>query len=179
MRLELGVLSTHTKPMIITSITTEYIADEDRIRLAVSGASGNARVLWLTRRIAARMAAVLVEWLAKSGSGFESGADGSADTDALNAAQVYAQLAARLAQKPSPAVQPAADAVHAVIHEVKLARANNGSCQLSFCCKNQSDAILKLDITQLRQWLEVLRLAFKKADWRQDFWPDWIQGIRQ
>ena len=159
--------------MPITNITTEYIADEDRVRLAVTDSSGAPRVLWLTRRLAERLAPALVESLA------QPEVEGSPSTPAVSAAQTYAQLEARLTQKPAAAVKVPHNADDSVVYEIKLTRLKAGGCRLRFLCKNQSEATLNLNATHLRQWLELLRLAFKRAQWRQDVWPNWIQGSTQ
>jgi hypothetical protein len=103
--------------MQIKTITTEYVLDEDRIRLSVADANDNKRTLWLTRRLSERVIPACLSRLPNT--------EGSADE--VSSAQVYAQLEARLYKKPAPTVLPDKDQAESLIKEVQMNRADNGT----------------------------------------------------
>ena len=155
--------------MQIKTITTEYVLDEDRIRLSVADANDNKRTLWLTRRLSERIVPACLRRLPN--------AEGNADE--VSSAQVYAQLEARLYKKPAPTVLPDKDQPEYLIKEVQMNRADNGTYTLSFNNAQGESAVLVLSAQEMRQWLEVIKLAFVKGEWRMDIWPAWLTEVRQ
>jgi hypothetical protein len=156
--------------MRITSITTEYSLDEDRIRLAVADKDKNACTLWMTRRLSERMVPALVQSLQKQM------ADPKAEPAAAQAAQVYAQLEARLNKKPVKQVPAPNAATQKVITELKIKTGENGVRVIEFHNGVTGEpAILVMRTAEMRQWLEVLRQAFVKGQWREDIWPQWLK----
>ncbi len=155
--------------MRITTITTDYDEHEDRIRMAVAYVDGNARVLWLTRRLAERLVPALIQGLRAPTL------DAEAQATEVQAAQIYAQLEARLSRKPAKPVEVDATAAPALVQKINVKTATNGARVLVLSCHDSEPAELVLRPGELRQWLEVLNLAFRKGKWREDIWPAWIQ----
>ncbi len=152
----------------ITTITTRYDHDEDRIRLAVADAGRVVRVLWLTRRLAERLVPALVQGLQISSE------ESDTKPAEVKAAQVYAKLEARLARKPGKLVV-ADQAEQGRVHEMKVRNGSNGMRVIEFHCKGLEMAELVLKPQEMRLWLEALHLAFVKGQWRLDIWPQWLQ----
>ena len=155
--------------MRISTITTDYDLREDRIRLAVAYADGNARALWLTRRLAERLVPALIQGL------HAPHVDDAAQAAEVQAAQIYAQLEARVSRKPARAVQVDREALPALVQEINVKTAHNGTRVLTLTCPDTEPAQMALRPGELRQWLEVLHRAFDKGQWRQDIWPAWMQ----
>lgn len=155
--------------MQIKTITTEYVLDEDRIRLSVADSNDNKRTLWLTRRLSERVIPACLSRLPHT--------PGSADE--VSSAQVYAQLEARLYKKPAPNVLPNKDQPELLITQVQMNHSDNGTYTLSFNHPQGESAVLVLSAQEMRQWLEVLKLAFVKGEWRMDIWPAWLTEARQ
>ena len=155
--------------MQIKTITTEYVLEEDRIRLSVADPDFNKRTLWLTRRLSERIIpACLSKLTLEVGSPEE-----------VPSAQVYAQLEARLYKKPAQMVQPNKDQPEFLITQVQMNRSNNGTYTMSFNDTKGDSAVIVLSGQEMRQWLEVLTLAFVKGEWRMDIWPTWLTEVRQ
>ena len=68
--------------MRIKTITTEYVLDEDRIRLSVADTDGHKRTLWLTRRLSERIIPACLKRLPLD----------AGNPEEVPAAQVYAQF---------------------------------------------------------------------------------------
>jgi hypothetical protein len=99
--------------------------------------------------------------------------------DEVSSAQVYAQLEARLYKKPAPTVLPDKDQPESLIKEVQMNRSENGTYTMSFNNGQGESAVLVLSAQEMRQWLEVIKLAFVKGEWRMDIWPAWLTEVRQ
>jgi len=153
----------------ISTITTDYDLNEDRVRLAVADEQGAARVLWLTRRLCERLAPVLIKGL----NGCRTDADVAPAE--VQAAQVYAQLEARISKKPGKPVVVADPTKQGLVHEMTVKSASNGVRVVVFQCKGHEPAELVLRPADMRLWLEALRRAFVKGQWRHDIWPQWLQ----
>lgn len=158
--------------MRITTITTRYEPMQDRILLSVSDADGGARRLWLTRRLARQLVPVLVDGLEA-----QLCAPQDAPAQAIEAAHVYAQLQARLSRKPSPPVRPLAHAPEHLIDEIGVRRLKGMVRTVRFVCADLPEpAELSLSANELRQWLELLKRALKRANWGLDVFPAWMAG---
>ena len=84
-------------------ITTEYVEQEDRIRLSGEFASGDTVVLWLTQRLLHRLVPHLTAWLARQVAPASSiPAVEAAHQDIV---QGFAQQAARAQLAPEPPVR--------------------------------------------------------------------------
>ena len=155
--------------MRIKTITTEYVLDEDRIRLSVADTDGHKRTLWLTRRLSERIIPACLKRLPLN----------AGNPEEVPAAQVYAQFEARLYKKPAHMVQPDKDQPEFLITQLQMNRNDSGTYTLSFNDAQGESAVLVLSAQEMRQWLEVLKFAFVKGEWRMDIWPAWLPEVRQ
>ena len=162
--------------MRITTLTTAYDPDEDRLRLAVADAAHQRRVLWITRRLAERLVPALLQGLSAAAVDDEPPDNAQEAAAQEQAAQAYAQLEARLARKEVQPVEVVPDMPQGLVQRIELKTADNGARVLEFHCKALAPCDLWLTPRELRQWLGLLRGAFAAAEWRQDMWPAWANG---
>lgn len=156
--------------MQISTITTKYDPDQDRIILAVADTAEVTLKLWLTRRLTQRLIPALLQGLQDQIS-----APPDAQPQALEAANVYAQLQARITKKPAHAVQTQDATAQHLVTEIGIQVGKQGAKTLEFrCAELPEPAILSLNATELRQWLEVLKHANDKGQWQLDVFPDWL-----
>lgn len=157
----------------IGRITIEYDREEDRLRLSVASPKGDQAVLWMTRRIAERLVPALLERVTAIPSE-EVAQQAKGPQQASEAAQVYEQLQARLLQKPSEPVRPGEETAWLLIRKISLATTTNGALAITFTCDDGEQWIQVMSQTKLRQWLQMLHHLFARAQWRKDFWPEWL-----
>ena len=159
--------------MKIKTITLAYENHEDRIRCAVADSEGNKRVLWLTRRLTEPLVVTLLKHVHKHPpKSVEPQED--APSEERQARQVYAQLEARLHKKAAEPVEVNEDCPQSLLHEINMNFYQSGAVALLFKGTDDFDGSLTLSLEELRQWLEVLRNTFERAQWRQDIWPEWF-----
>ncbi|MES2262011.1 MAG: hypothetical protein V4724_26115 [Pseudomonadota bacterium] len=144
-------------------ITTQYIAVEDRVRLAGKTDSDTPVVMWLTQRLLARMVPVLLRWLESNAAG--------AFQPAI--AHGFAQHAARAGLRLSEPVLPAANSMAWLVSVVDVAQSSL-TMQLTFKGGDDERIDFILEAQPLRQWLAILHNAYRQAEWPFDIWPDWI-----
>lgn len=154
----------------IRTLTTDYDRDEDRMRLSVADAAGQAAVLWLTRRLSDRLIGALLQSLA-------SEAREPVAPVVRQTVQTYAQLQARLMQKPAAPVPYETAAWEGLVREIGLGKDAAGQHCLSFRCGQvPTVAVMPLAALPLRQWLHVLQRIYLRADWRTEIWPEWMKS---
>lgn len=156
---------------ILQRITTEYVADEDRIRLAGEGADGATVVIWLTQRLLQRLLPVLLQWLEQQGAPQEVHGSHTLHAELL---QGFAQQAARAELAPQAPVQPNAGSTAWLAHAVDIGHAAQ-AVNLTFRSTDGARAALLLSDKQLRQWLGILSDATLKAEWPPGAWPQWLR----
>jgi hypothetical protein len=144
-------------------ITTEYIATEDRLRLTAETEDDGVCVLWLTRRVLARLLVPVFSWL-----GRQEGTLPRAD-----AMQHFAQEAATASVKPQQPVCAADKASAWLINSIDFS-ADDETLYLVFRGAEQNAAKISLAVHPLRQWLSILRKQCQKGEWVLDVWPSWM-----
>lgn len=148
----------------IQKITTTYLEDEDRIRLAGENAQGEILVIWLTKRLLDRLLPVLLKRI-----------DDSTLGDNQNEfIQGFAQQAAVSGIPPSQPVTPKAESACWLAISIDVAYRSDW-VDLSFK-DDKKASILSLDRIQLRQWLGIIYQAYSKASWSTDLWPNWFSS---
>ncbi len=152
----------------ITRITTQYVEDEDRIRLCGETAEAETTVLWLPQRLLNRLIPALCQ---KLGPGPHS----DRKAEALNA---FEQMAAVQSLAPLPVVKPAA---HASSHTIRVVTIVPGAVAIRLLLKNNeaSDCAavsMTLRHEELRQWLAILHNQYVKAGWPTEIWPEWLRA---
>ena len=154
-------------------ITTRFVDNEDRIRLAGEDGTGQALVLWLTQRLVNRLRPHLCAWLERRASP-SSQADG-AHTEVL---QNFAQQAALAALEPLAPVSSHAPSIAWLVHSVDVTSAEHVLI-LTFkdavgAGNSRESATLTLSELALRQWLSILHSQYAAAEWSLTQWPEWV-----
>ncbi len=152
----------------ITRITTEYVEDEDRIRLCGETAEAETTILWLPQRLLNRLIPALCQKLGP-------GPDSDRKAEALNA---FEQMAAVQALAPLPVVRPAA---RASSHTIRVVTIVPGAVAIQLLLKeseaSDSTAVsMTLRHEELRQWLAILHNQYVKAGWPTGIWPEWLRA---
>jgi len=155
----------------VRRITTEFIESEDRIRVTAITESDETLILWTTQRLLLRLLAHFVAWLEKNTPIFA--ADSPADTQTRSALQGFAQHSAAVELKKQSPVLPGSDSRTWLVNEVDI-KNNDKEVLLVFKCADAQPAELRLTVQQLRQWLAILHMLWKKADWPMAVWPAWM-----
>ena len=150
-------------------LTTEYVESEDRIRIAGELADAEPVVIWMTNRLASRAVPRILRWLDKETSPFAISSSGKGDV-----LQSFTQEAAVAGLKPQKRVTISASAPTWLTQTIDVA-ANKSHITLTFRGQQDQSATVRFDVTQFRQWLSILHLAWSKAQWSPLVWPDWIK----
>jgi hypothetical protein len=151
---------------MIQKITQRYDPEQDRIGLTAQSAKDQVLLLWLTQRLANRLAGALTRWLDEELKTIASGRS-------VFSLHAWEQSAARAQMKPGRPVDPAAAQSEALVNAVDLARGPNGYT-LTFKWGSAGAARLTLTATELRQWLGILYRQFDTAGWPKHAWPKWF-----
>ncbi len=156
------------KPMKLHRITTEYVGDEDRLRLSGEDAQGQTRLLWLTHRLVDRLIAHLT-------SPLESQVGASPQADLI---QVFSQQKARVELATQPALRPDPEGGAALVHSVDVTVARFVTT-LHFKTRNGAAvASLGLAPRPRRQWLSILHDLYEQAGWSTAAFPAWLLEAR-
>lgn len=169
-------------------ITLSYDEREDRLSLAIEDTDGQLLALWLTQRLANRLARALVGKLDSRLEADAAAAPRTASASA-NAAprpapakaalQGWEQAAAMAQFQPSAPVPNDAAAPRGLIHSVDLSDRGNATL-LAFRWSADHAATLRLEASQLRQWLTMLYQNYLRAEWATaGVWPAWLAGPAQ
>ena len=159
----------------VTRFTTEYIPSEDRIRVALEGAEGRVRLVWLTRRMMLMLVPRLIDVFGPSDVTAERSV---ARHQAQQGFNQQAAVSSIQPQKPvraqTPDVPRDPDILAVSVDIQKQPK------QVTLVFKSQGEAEtqgLPFAAPALRQWLSVLHTQFTKADWDAPFWPAWITPV--
>ena len=154
---------------VLQRVTTEFIAEEDRMRLSGLTEDGHKVVLWLTRRMFALLMPVLLKQLDAQ---FDMQPE--AHRDAL---QEFAQQAARGALERSEPVSAGAQAASVLVIAVDVGQMEGGIL-LNFRDADEAAYRLPLAGEALRQWLHILYQLDSQAHWQASHWqwPAWLTG---
>jgi hypothetical protein len=166
--------------------TTQYKGAEDRILLIGEDGDGDTVSLWLTQRLLLKTIPVLVDWLQKNDPVDLKDAGNRAQ--ASDMAQVFSSQPVKpksrsgksgsedsSADTPEKREHPATpDGEVNLVHTINLSL-NPKLVQLRFQQRDEELATLSLKGAPLRQWLVVLHVLWKKSNWPDDIWPDWLR----
>lgn len=178
--------------MLLQRLTTEYIDDEDRIRLAGETDGGETVRLWLTQRMLLRLLPLLFRWLdknpgvsdetaPKAGDG-DGGDTRQSDPARKEALQRFAQQGAGESLESTTPVRAEQAALEWLVREVDIASGKNGVRLVFKPTDNaaEEDTItLVLETRALRQWLVILFRHFSTAGWPLEVWPRWLREASQ
>ena len=171
-------------------ITTEYVFDQDRIRIAGEIERAVTVTLWLTRRLVGGVIPHLLDWLQSNvaaalhisrsksdGQGAEEKNTSGALAHYEETIQGFAQAAALSSQSPQNPVRPGADDKNFIVQAVDIISSRD-AIKLVFKASATDDETPPVFITMneqtLRQWLHILHDQTGIADWQLSIWPDWI-----
>lgn len=149
-------------------VTTEYVAQEDRVRLVAELDNGSKLVCWLTQRLVVRLVPALLAGLKQTVE------DHSLSENQQKAAEVYAWLEARVSKKPVSAVRLEVGLPEELVVKLDVKVRADGRRILIFHFLKSGSVRLPLSPSALRLWLGALQLACEKGDWRSVSWPEWL-----
>ncbi len=145
-------------------ITIQYSEAEDRIKLAGELSHGGTAAIWLTHRLLQRLLPVLSNWIEQHGEG----------KDQLEVFQEFAQHAARAGLDRQAPVQVAADSDSWLVYAIDIAKRPQ-LLALTLRGEHGQQVGIALEVTQLRQWLNILHDTYLKAGWPLDEMPMWVR----
>ena len=149
----------------IQSVTFSYVAQEDRIHLALLLAGGRTVRLWLTQRLTRTLVGALATHLEKV-----EGVPLPSIRDTLMAQE---QAMAVSALRPAPPVEVDPSESGHLIGEINVTFSPD-HISLAFASDLDIKPKATLDRTMVRQWLSMLHRQFVQAGWPQDVWPGWM-----
>lgn len=161
-----------TTPDAVQRFTTEYVHAEDRIRISLERADESLAVLWITRRLAVRLVPQIVKVVDAlprlRGKTTQAPSDNTQRRNQLDALGKIEQQAPVLGgDLPSD--------LDSHLITVLGVRLTKGALLIDF--KTGRDTVvqtLPFSEDAIRQWLGVLHMNFRKAEWKEDVWPEWI-----
>jgi len=167
-------------------ISTRYVSVEDRILIHGELPSGDTVSLWLTQRILVKTLPHLIDWLEKQIPADLKNA-GHSD-QAREMLQVIKQPPVEprsSGQQPPPAGNDSeppenpedmpAPSAPSLVTNMELAAGDKG-VRLKFHGTGMEAVGLILDVKQLRQWLAVINMMWRRADWPPAIWPNWMNA---
>lgn len=150
----------------IERLTTEYVQEEDRIRLNLEDPQQQRTTLWLTQRLLNRVVPALVKVLEEETSGNPQASE----------LQAFTQ---QKAQRDIEQEAPIAAAEHAwLVRRVDLT-GRPKAIILVFSDNQSESARLEIPRIALRQWLSILHELYRRAEWSCEKWPDWLAPLSQ
>lgn len=161
----------------LQKFTTEFIPEEDRLRLSGEVDGGQQVVLWLTQRLLRRVVPHLCAWLEKQPVPGASAMHPQVVAQERVQIQHIAQQAAQgalQAQKQAP-VQAPPDAFNGLVQIVKL---ENIEGRLHLVLRVEQEPAVEYRVgfapVGLRQWLGIVYRHHETAQWPLDIWPQWM-----
>lgn len=160
----------------LQKFTTEFIPEEDRLRLSGEVEGGQQVVLWLTQRLMRRVVPHLCGWLEQQplpGASARPHALAPEREQIHHIAQQAAQGALN-AQKQAP-VQVRPCAFHGLVQIVKLEPREG---RLHLVMRVEQEPAVEYSVAfapmGLRQWLGIVYRHYESAQWPMELWPQWM-----
>ena len=152
-------------------VTTEYVETEDRIRL--NGLAGEETIcIWLSKRLTDRLVATITQLLEQQHVAQEK----AVKNDLLSFSQHAAQQANQRSAEEPVAVSAQAEVEFSWLAVTIQITPDPHSLQMTFVGKSdEQKAELKMGVGHLRQWMNILFLAYKKGEWAVEAWPEWVK----
>lgn len=156
----------------IEKITLAYDEREDRLRLDMQEADGQLLTLWLTRRLADRLARALVDKLDSRLAATVAG--GALQAASLAALQEWEQSSAMAQYRSDTPVRGETAGRGGLIDSIDIGQ-RGAATVLVFRWPAGHDATLALEAAQLRQWLTIVYRDYGRAQWpTEGVWPGWL-----
>ena len=160
---------------VLQRITTEYLEQEDRIRLTGERAHGGTVVLWLTQRLLNRLIPHLTTWLSRQIT--PASRIPSVRAAHQEAVQGFAQQAAVAQLAPEPPVQSSSPRAIWRVDSVDIAQ-GEAAVVLTFKGEDKAQATLTLAAQPLRQWLGIVFAQYQRGEWPTTVWPGWMEAAQ-
>ena len=153
--------------MELKRLTTEYVDVEDRIRLSGEAPDGSTVVMWLTQRFLNRLVPRLAEWLERQ----------TATQPRGEVLQEFAQQAAVAALAPQAPVVAAKPERTLLVRALDVTTTKE-RVRFGFKASEQGEveAGIGFDAQGLRQWLGIVQLQYRRAEWPTSAWPEWANA---
>ncbi|MES3006533.1 MAG: hypothetical protein V4751_02060 [Pseudomonadota bacterium] len=152
----------------LEKLTTEYVDNEDRIRLSGQLRSGETVALWVTQRLVNRLLPHLFTAL-------ENHSDKGLPNEIV---QSFALQAAKAELVESPPVLSSPKTLSWLVDAVDIS-VEATSVKLRFRGRQQEQVGIAFQPVQLRQWLSILHSVWGIAQWQGDIWPEWIASEKK
>jgi hypothetical protein len=162
-----------TTPDAVQRFTTEYVVAEDRVRISLERGDGSLCVLWLTRRLTSRLVPQIVKILGALPR-LQGKTEMAAPSDNAQRKNQLDALGKIEQQAPVLAGDLPADLDSHLITALGV-RLTKQALLVDF--KTDTETVvqtLPFSEDAIRQWLGVLHMNFRKAEWKEDVWPEWI-----
>lgn len=149
----------------LSRITTQYIDNEDRLRIL--GESGEDKIceIWLTHRLMDRLVENLLSNVQNEGTPDK-------------ALQVFEQeVATSTLPKQSPVEKD-----NQIISWLAIAidiNKDNENISLTFKDEKSNSASISFQTVEIRQWLSIIYNAYKLAAWSVEEWPAWFKESKE
>lgn len=173
----------------LQKFTTEFIPEEDRLRLSCVLEDGQQVVLWLTQRLLQRLVPHLCNWLEKQPIAVAVPASPQALVLQPLLVHQMAQQVAQVAlseQKQTPVQAPSSVWSGVVVRvqlEMHAAQSNPAGpagpparLQLNLQVSEQARFHIVFASHTLRQWLAIVYRHYQSAQWPLAMWPQWLPG---
>lgn len=162
----------------VRRFTTEYVGTEDRLRLALERGDGSIATLWLTRRLVRRLVVHIVKVIdtlprLRGDGGAGGGGQVSQPSDNVQRRNQLEALG-KIEQQAPVLGGTLPDGLESHLITALGVRMTKKAVLID--CKVDKEIVQTLPFSEaeLRQWLGVLHLNFRKAEWVEDIWPKWI-----
>ncbi len=162
------------KAPVLSKVTTLYDPVQDRIKISGQFKNDKVCVIWLTQRMLNRLVPHVTGWLEKQQD------DKTPRGDLLNSIQQQ-RAQNKHAERVEQGLDTAVSAEEAEAEWLALSvdiQHPPGGVRVIFKDKAKEPeqmAVLELPPLLIRQWLNVLMVNYKKADWPNNAWPEWMQ----
>jgi hypothetical protein len=156
----------------VRRFTTEYLPAEDRIRLSLERGDDSVAVLWLTRRLSRRLVPQIVK-VVDALPRLKGGAQTAPPSDN---AQRRSQMDAlgKIEQQAPVLAGELPDGLESHLINGLSVRLTPAALLIDFKVGEEVVQTLPFSEAALRQWLGLLHANFRRAEWIEDIWPDWI-----
>ncbi len=168
--------------LILQRITSEYIASEDRFLFSGRTDKGVEVSYWITQRLLLRLLSFVLDWLEAHREELERQAAKNLMAPMLPKSAAEHEAEAEAAKSDGEADSTAAgksgkeDA--AELLRAADIRVSTDRFTLVFKPRRGENAQLSLQLLEAWQWIAILQTLWKRAEWDESVWPDWIEEVK-
>ena len=158
-------------PPKLHRITTEFIDEEDRLKITGISEDKETLIFWFTQRLLSRLIIHCVSWLDEASPELTKAK--TINRESRTEYQGLVQESARQSLQKEDAVIATLGSKSLLVKEVDV-NLNDEGALFVFKEGNKKIAELALNVQHLRQWLIIIHNLWQKANWPMAIWPDWI-----